>query len=458
MARTLFDKLLAAHEVRRFEDGTALVLVDRVMLHERTGSLALQALAERDRPLAAPAQVFAVMDHIVSTAPGRGDASSVPNSAAFVRAMRDAARDAGIRLFDIDDPDQGISHLVAAEQGIALPGLTMVCPDSHTCTLGALGMLAWGLGTSDCEHVLATETLRVRVPKTMQVWCSGRLPEGVTAKDLVLTLIGRYGAGGGAGYHLEYAGPAVQALGMAGRFTLCNMAVEFSAFSGAVGVDATTIDYLRDRDLAPAVTPVQERQWLDWASDAHAAFDRRIEIDCNALSPMVTWGTSPAQVLPLGAPVPDNADSRALHYMGLERGKPVADLPIDAAYIGSCTNARLDDLRAAAEIVRGRRVPGGITALVVPGSTRVRRAAEAEGLHEIFEAAGFEWRESGCGLCFYAGGEGFAPGSRVISTTNRNFQGRQGPGVRTHLASPQTVAASAVSGRIRGALGLAEAA
>ncbi|MEM7612439.1 MAG: 3-isopropylmalate dehydratase large subunit [Pseudomonadota bacterium] len=457
MSQTLFEKLLDMHLVERFKDGSALVLIDRVMLHERTGALALSALADADRAIANPANVFACMDHIVSTLPGRGDATSVPNGAAFVSAMRDTAADAGIRLFDINDPMQGISHLVSAEQAIALPGLTMVCPDSHTCTLGALGLLAWGIGTSDCEHALATETLRIRVPKSMRVWCDGQLGHGATAKDLILALIARHGANGGAGYHIEFAGPAIVGMSMAERFTLCNMAVEFSAFSGVVAPDETTIDYLRGRPLAPAADQFDAaaRYWRTLVSDDDALFDSEILVDCDTLRPMVSWGTSPAQTLPLGERIKpasnDIGAQRALDYMGLNAGQSLDGLRVDGAYIGSCTNARLEDLRAAAALLRGKRIAAHVQARCVPGSTQTRLAAEAEGLDKVFTDAGFEWHESGCGLCFYAGGDGFAPGSRVISTTNRNFEGRQGPGVRTHLASPVTVAASALAGRIASA-------
>lgn len=454
MPKTLFQKLLDSHCVRRFDDGSALILIDRVVLHERTGSLALQALASAGRQVANPAATFAVMDHIVSTLPGRGDTTSVPNGAAFVQAMRESARHAGIRLFDVNDPSQGISHLVSVEQGIALPGLTLVCPDSHTCTLGALGMLAFGIGTTDCEHAMATETLRIKVPKTMRVWCDGELSHGVTAKDLILALIARYGAKGGSGYHVEFAGPAIQKLSMSGRLTICNMAVEFSAFSGSVGVDQNTIDYLRGRPLAPQgeAFDATAAQWLSLCSDTGATFDKELTIDASVLRPYVTYGTSPQHASPLGDPIPDAVDDpdlvRAYNYMGVQSGQSLEGLDIDAAYIGSCTNARIEDLRAAAKLLAGRSVAAGIRALCVPGSTQTKLQAEDEGLDIIFKTAGFEWHESGCGLCFYAGGHGFAPGSRVISTTNRNFEGRQGPGIRTHLASPEIVAASAIAGFI----------
>ncbi|MFK8052843.1 MAG: 3-isopropylmalate dehydratase large subunit [Woeseiaceae bacterium] len=454
MPRTLFNKLLDAHTVRTFDDGSALILIDRIVMHERTGTLALQALESAGRQVANPANVMAVMDHIVSTLPGRGDATSVPNGEAFVKAMRQSAGDAGVRLVDVNDAAQGISHLVSTETGFALPGLTLVCPDSHTCTLGALGMLAFGIGTTDCEHALATETLRIKVPKTLRVRCEGRLQYGAAAKDLILALIGRYGAKGGSGYHIEFAGPAIDALPMAGRFTLCNMAVEFSAFSGSVSPDAITLAYLKENSSSLAADEFDEyaNQWLALATDAAASFDHEIVIDCDEIRPFVTYGTSPQHALPLGEPVPEpGADkdlSRALLYMDVVPGRSLQGLSLDAAYIGSCTNARIEDLRIAAAILKDKKIADGMRAMCVPGSTQTRLQAESEGLDEIFKSAGFEWHEAGCGLCFYAGGDGFAPGSRVISTTNRNFEGRQGPGIKTHLASPATVAASAIAGAI----------
>ncbi|MEM7763616.1 MAG: 3-isopropylmalate dehydratase large subunit [Pseudomonadota bacterium] len=456
MPRTLFEKLLDAHLVRRFDDGSALLLIDRIMMHERTGSLALQALQAAGRAVANPAHAFAVMDHIVSTQPGRGDDTSVPNGAAFVAAMREAATNAGIQLFDVTDATQGISHLVAVEQGIALPGLTLVCPDSHTCTLGALGMLAFGIGTTDCEHALATEALRINVPRTLRVVFDGALRPGVTAKDMILALIARYGTKGGSGFHVEFAGPAVTALDMAGRFTLCNMAVEFSAFAGAVSPDRVTLDYLRHKpEIAHWIDNDEVvSAWLNLATDAGAQFDHELRLDASRIRPQVTYGTSPQHSLALGERVPqpnDDADlRRALRYMDIRAGQTLDGLPIDAAYIGSCTNARIEDLRKVATLLKGRQVSPHVRAICVPGSTQTRLQAEREGLDRIFLASGFEWHEAGCGLCFYAGGDGFAPGARVISTTNRNFEGRQGPGVRTHLASPETVAESAVAGCIAG--------
>ncbi|MFK7887864.1 MAG: 3-isopropylmalate dehydratase large subunit [Gammaproteobacteria bacterium] len=457
-ARTLFDKIWDAHVVRELPDRAALLYIDRLFFHERTGGIALRSLNESGRAVANPAHAFAVADHIVDTREGRTDSTPVPGGDAFIRTLREASREAGIHLFDVTDADQGIGHLVAAEQGIALPGLSFVCPDSHTCTLGALGALAFGIGTSDCEHVLATEMLKVRRPKTMRVTFTGTLPDHVRSKDLVLSLLREFGVGGGAGYAVEFAGPAIDALPMEARFTICNMAVEFAAFTGIIAPDARTIEYLRDRPYAPSGEQwdAAVEAWSHLKSDPDARFDKELELDASNIGVTVTWGTSPQHALGLDSALPSQADfgssaarkhaAKAMAYMGLAPGSTLRGTPIDGAFIGSCTNSRLSDLRDAAEILRGRRIAPNVKALCVPGSTKVKRAAEAEGLDKVFKEAGFEWRESGCSLCFYAGGDGFAPEQRVVSSTNRNFEGRQGPMVRTHLASPRTVAASAVSG------------
>jgi 3-isopropylmalate/(R)-2-methylmalate dehydratase large subunit len=410
--------------------------------------VALKALAEAGRTVADPARVFCTMDHIVDTRPGR-TGTLVKGGDVFLTETRAAAKAARIRLFDIDDPDQGIVHVISPELAIVLPGLTLVCPDSHTCSQGALGALAWGIGSSEAEHAMATGTLRMSRPKTMRVIFSGRLQPGVTPKDMALSLIAAHGAAGGSGYAIEFAGEAVEALDIEGRLTLCNMATEFAAVTGFVAPDQKIFDYLRGRRFAP--TGIERDRaveaWRELVSDDGAVFDREIALDASAIEPMVSWGTSPQSTVPIGGSVPAGAD-RELDYIGLAPGTAMKGVPIDAAFIGSCTNSRLSDLRRAAEIVKGRHVAPGVKALVVPGSMNVRRAAEAAGLDRVFTDAGFEWRLSGCSMCFYAGGEGFAPGTRVISSTNRNFEGRQGPGVRTHLASPETVAASAIRGAI----------
>ncbi|MBT8446253.1 MAG: 3-isopropylmalate dehydratase large subunit [Gammaproteobacteria bacterium] len=460
MPQTLFQNIWRSHRVRGFDDGTDLLFIDRIFLHERTGSIALTSLADSGRSVRHPQHVFCTMDHIVDTVPGRGDETMMPGGRAFIETTRAAAQAAGITLFDITDPRQGISHVVSAEQGIALPGLTTVCPDSHTCTLGALGTLAFGIGSSDCEHAMATSTLRLNPPKQMRIEVSGQLGTGVYAKDLVLHLIGRYGAAGAERHAVEFTGPAIAALPLAGRFTLCNMAVEFSAFTGIIAPDETTLAWPAGRPYAPAgaARDAALAAWRQLASDDDAEFDKEITIAAADVAPTVTWGTSPQHAAPITGTVPDPAGAadattrggmqRALEYMDLAPGTALTGLPINAAFIGSCTNSRIEDLREAARLLDGRRVAPGIRAVCVPGSSAVKAQAEREGLHEVLQRAGFEWRESGCSMCFYAGGEGFAPGERVITTTNRNFEGRQGRGVRSHLASPATVAASAIAGAI----------
>ena len=423
--------------------GNALIAIDRVFLHERTGAAALKSMAAAGRSVLDTERVFAVMDHIVDTRPGRGDATLMPGGDAFITETRAACHEAGITLFDVNDLDQGITHVISPELGIVLPGVTLVAPDSHTCTQGAFGAFAWGIGSSEAEHAMATGTLRMAQPRTMRVTFTGALRGGVTAKDMILTLLARYGAGGGTGYVVEFAGEAVTALDIEARQTLCNMATEFAAVSAIIAPDAVTLAYLEGRRYAPDPLP----DWSHLVSDEGAAFDAEIEIVARAITPMVSWGTSPEHSIGIDDVVPQGP-ARAHDYIGLAAGQAIAGVAINAAFIGSCTNARLSDLRRAAAILDGRHIAPGVKGLVVPGSRAVKRAAEAEGLDRIFTAAGFEWRDSGCSLCFYAGGEGFAAGSRVISSTNRNFEGRQGPGIRTHIASPETVAASAIAGVI----------
>ncbi len=448
---TLFDKLWSIHRVADAGDGYDLIAVDRLLLHERTGGIALKSLAENGHSVRDPARVFAVMDHIVSFRAGRGrDEARSPGGEAFITETRAMARAAGIRLIDTDDADQGIVHVVAPELGIALPGLSLVCPDSHTCSLGALGALAWGIGSSDAEHVMATGTLRLIKPRQMRVRVEGRLPAGVTAKDLALYLIARHGAGGGGRCAIEFAGDAIADLDIEGRLTLCNMAVEFAAFTALIAPDEKTFAYAAGRPFSPQDGHLARAlaHWRSLSTDADALFGEEIAIRAGDVQPHVSWGTSPEHALALDQRVPEDADTRALDYMGLSPGQCVRGLPIGGAFIGSCTNGRLSDLEAAASVLKGRRVAPGLRAVCVPGSQAVRRAAAASGIDRIFIEAGFEWGEPGCAMCFYAGGETFAPGTRVMSSTNRNFEGRQGPGVRTHLASPAVVAASAVAGRI----------
>jgi 3-isopropylmalate/(R)-2-methylmalate dehydratase large subunit len=458
---TLLDKIWRQHLIAPSghpAGGESLLAIDRIFLHERTGSVALKGLRERGRPVRRAAQVFCTIDHIVDTRPGRGDSTLVPNGSDFIRQTRAATAAAGIRLFDIDDPDQGIVHVISPELGLALPGLTIVCPDSHTCTQGGVGAMAWGIGSTEAEHALATGTLRLKKPRSLRVMLDGTLPGGVGAKDLSLLLISRHGAAGGAGKAMEFAGSAVRALSVEARLTLCNMATEFAAMTGLVAPDDATYQYLAGRRHAPqgAEFDAALAHWRTLPSDHDAMFDEEIRLDMRGMAPMITWGTSPQHAIPVNQPVPDadhsgasrEAHARALHYMGIAPGEHLTNLRIDAAFIGSCTNGRIEDLRSAAHVLEGRRVAPGVRALCVPGSTSVKRQAEAEGLDKVFEAAGFEWRESGCSLCFYAGGEDLGLGKRVVSSTNRNFEGRQGPGTRTHIASPATVAASAVRGRI----------
>lgn len=456
MAANLFNKLWDEHIVESLSDGTDLVYIDRIFLHERTGSIALASLEAEGRSVFSPAQVFCCMDHIVDTFPGRSDETTMPSGRDFIVATRHATADAGITLFDLGDPRQGIVHVVSPEQGIVQPGITLVCPDSHTCTQGAFGALAWGIGSSEAEHALVTKTLRVRRPKTARVTFEGHLTPGVTAKDMILHLIGRYGVSGGSGYAIEFAGAAIEALDMEGRMTLCNMAVEFSAFTGLIAPDEKTTAYLKGRPFAPSGSAwtVASEYWQSLRTDAEATFDMELNVDARDIEPSVTWGTSPEHSVAISGSVPHSDPEtvagleRALNYMGLEPGQRLREVPIEAAFIGSCTNARLSDLRMAASVLRGRTVVEGLRAICVPGSMQVRKAAEEEGLDQVFLDAGFEWRESGCSMCFFAGGEHFGFEQRVISTTNRNFESRQGPRTRTHLASPATVAASAITGRI----------
>ncbi len=451
--KTLFDKLWELHLIADLGGGTGLIAIDRILLHERTGGVALKSIEEAGHKVHDPSRVFVTMDHIVDTFPGRSDDTLMPSGKAFITETRAAAQRNGLTLFDLDDPRQGIVHIISPEQGIVIPGATLVCPDSHTCSQGALGALAWGIGSSEAEHALVTGTLRVKRPQQMRITVEGTLPDGVTAKDLALAIVAKIGSAGAKGHMVEYAGTAIAALSIEERLTLCNMATELAAFSAIIAPDATTIAYVQGRPYAPkanwddAVT-----HWQTLATDADASFNVEHHVDAAQITPMISWGTNPEQSLPLDAAiVPATATDqldRARDYMGLTPGTHIAGLPIDVAFIGSCTNARLSDLRRAAAILDGRHVAPGVKAICVPGSTQVKAAAEAEGLDRIFRSAGFEWREAGCSMCFFAGGESFGPQQRVVTSTNRNFESRQGPGTRSHLASPETVAASAILGKI----------
>ncbi len=458
--RTFFEKVWNDHVIGDLGGGAKLLQVDRLVLHELSGSQAVRALAEARRTPMSREQVFTVIEHLITTRPGRGPTESASKSGpVMIETTRKASRDWGFHFIDYDDPRQGIAHVVATELGIAFPGATLVCCDSHTCTVGGIGALAWGIGLSEAEHVLATQAIAQDKPKTMRVRFDGALARGVYAKDMILALIGKYGANAGIGYAVEFAGSAIRSLPVEGRLTICNMSIEFSAKYGFVPPDETTIEYLKGAAFAPK-GPAWEAAvsyWRSLPSDEGAKFDRELSVDCDALEPQVSWGISPQQVAAVTGRVPDPSDAadgearrladRALEYMQLKPGTPMEGLAIDVAYIGSCTNARLSDLRVAAALLKGRKVKAGVQAVCVPGSSPVKRAAEAEGLDRIFREAGFEWHESACGFCGHIGDNRFA-GLRTISTTNRNFEGRQGPKTRTHLASPATVAASAIEGRI----------
>ncbi|MCF8473968.1 MAG: 3-isopropylmalate dehydratase large subunit [Emcibacter sp.] len=457
---TLFEKLWNAHVVADLGEGAALLYIDRIFLHERTGSIALKGLVEKKRVIRHPESVFCTIDHIVDTLPGRTDDTLVEGGKAFIQTTRASARAAGITFYDIGDARQGIVHVISPEQAIVLPGLTLVCPDSHTCTQGAFGALAWGVGSTEVEHAMSTNTLRVKKPKTMGVSFNGTLMAGVTAKDMILHLIAAYTAAGASGYAVEFYGDAVADLTMEARMTLCNMAVEFGAFTGIIAPDDKVIDYIKGRPYAPKGENWQRalEYWQNLKSDKKALFDKKITIEASAIKPMITWGTNPGQAIAIDGQVPFPAQIRddhqraaaekALAYMDIAPGTYLTELTIGGAFIGSCTNSRLPDLRKAGKILKGRKVAKGVRAICVPGSSQIKRQAEAEGLDKIFIEAGFEWRESGCSMCFYAGGESFGFEERVVTSTNRNFESRQGPRTRSHLASPETVAVSAIMGRI----------
>ncbi|MCB9563231.1 MAG: 3-isopropylmalate dehydratase large subunit [Kofleriaceae bacterium] len=460
--RTLFDKIWAQHVVAEVPDGPSVLYVDLHLVHEVTSPQAFAELAARGVPVRRPDRTFAVMDHSIPTVKNPLAAAD-PSAAAQLRQLAANCEAHGITLWGAGDPRQGIVHVVGPEQGLTRPGMTIVCGDSHTATHGAFGALAFGIGTSQVGHVLATQCLLQRRPRTLAVEIEGgpggALPAGVTAKDVILAVIARLGAGGGTGYVIEYRGSAVRALDMEARMTLCNMSIEAGARAGLVAPDDTTFDYLAGRAYAPTGTAFDRAvaRWRTLATDDGAAFDHVIRLDAAALAPMVTWGTTPAQACAVDGAVPRPEDAggddaaaaaRSLAYMRLEAGRPIAGQPVDVVFIGSCTNSRLGDLRAAARVLTGRKVAAGVRALVVPGSHEVKRAAEAEGLDRVFRDAGAEWREPGCSMCIAMNGDQIGPGQLAVSTSNRNFEGRQGKGGRTVLASPYTAAASAVAGTI----------
>ncbi len=450
--QTLFDRVWDSHVVTALGDGWDLLHIDRHLLHDLSGGRALTELLARGLRVQQPALTVATPDHAVSSAPGRTHDFS--GTGGKLRAsLRDQARATGIRFFDAGQDGQGIVHVMGPELGLVLPGTTLVCGDSHTCTNGALGALAFGVGSSELTHALATQTLRMQKPRRMRVRFRGQPGVGVTAKDLALHMIRTFGAGAGTGHAIEYAGDTVDAMPIEGRMTLCNLSIEMGARIGMIAPDDATFGYLAGRPFAPAGAEWDRAMsyWRTLRTGDDAVFDREETIDAAAVAPTVTWGTSPAQAIGIDDLIPEPggaAGQAALDYMGLIPGQPIAGTPVDWVFIGSCANSRLPDLRAAAAIARGRHVAPGVTAWVVPGSERVKRDAEAEGLDRVFADAGFVWREPGCSLCVAANGDRVPPGARAVSTSNRNFVGRQGPGARTHLASPAMAAAAAIAGTI----------
>lgn len=458
-AKTLFENLWDSHVVRSLGENLDLLHVDRLLIHDLSGSRALTDLNERGLSVRNPELCLSMPDHSVSSLPGRTLASS-PNGVRLGEALRDMSAAAGIPHYGIDHPNQGIVHIVGPETGFTLPGSLLVCGDSHTSTHGAMGALAWGIGSSELVHVLATQTIRQRRPGTMRITVDGELGDGVDAKDVILHIIGALGVAAGTGNAIEYAGTTIGAMSIEERLTICNLSIEFGARMGMVAPDDTTYAYLKGLPLAPQddAWDRAETYWRSLPTDDDAVFDREETFRAEDIAPQITWGTSPGQTLPVNGIIPSpgsfveaemqyNAET-ALDYMGLQAGKTIAGTKVDRVFIGSCTNSRLIDLRRAAEVARGRRVAANVTAWVVPGSVQVKREAEAEGLHNIFLAAGFEWREPGCSQCVATNGEVVAPGERCVSTSNRNFVGRQGPKARTHLAGPAMAAAAAIAGEI----------
>jgi len=455
--RTLVDKIWEAHLVSAENADTPGVLyVDLHLIHEVTSPQAFGELRQRGLKVRRPERVVATMDHAIPTRLGKDGRRAAPEGAAAeqVSALERNCRDFGIRLYPMGDEQQGIVHVIGPELGVTQPGMTIVCGDSHTSTHGAFGALAFGIGTSEVGHVLATQCLLQRKPKTFAVEFEGRLGPGVSAKDLILALIARIGTGGATGHALEYRGAAIRALSMEERMTVCNMSIEAGARAGLVAPDDTTFDYLAGRQYAPSGGAWDEAvaRWRQLPTDADAVFDHGETIDAASLSPMITWGTSPGMGIPVRAAVPEpNGDAgqeKALRYMGLEPGKPLLGKAIDVVFIGSCTNSRLSDLREAARVMKGRKVAEGVQVLVVPGSQQIKKNAEREGLDQVFREAGAEWREAGCSMCLAMNDDRLRPGQYAVSTSNRNFEGRQGPGGRTFLASPLTAAAAAVTGKI----------
>jgi len=456
MTKTLFEKIWDTHLVHE-QDGNSILYIDRHLVHEVTSPQAFEGLRMAGRKVRVPQATFAVPDHNIPT---RNQLQPIkdPVSAKQVETLRKNCKDFGVPLFDLGDPRQGIVHVMGPEQGLTLPGSTIVCGDSHTATHGAFGALAFGIGTSEVEHVMATQTLQQKKPKTMLVEVSGTLPDNVTAKDIILAIIGKIGTAGGTGYVIEYSGEAIRNLSMEGRMTLCNMTIEAGARAGMVAPDEKTFEYVKGRDYAPQGEAFEKavEAWKKLPSDEGAVFDETVRLTADEVFPQVTWGTNPGMVTDINGKVPDPSSisdpaeresiQRALEYMGLEANVPVKDIQIDRVFIGSCTNSRIEDLRAVAGFVEGKKVSGSVAAMIVPGSGLVKQQAESEGLNTIFENAGFEWREPGCSMCLAMNDDVLKPGERCASTSNRNFEGRQGKGSRTHLVSPIMAAAAAIAG------------
>lgn len=457
--KTLYDKIWDAHVAHTSDDGTCLLYIDRHLVHEVTSPQAFEGLRMANRTVRAPEKTIAVPDHNVPTTLDRANGIDNEESRIQVEALDKNAKDFGIHYYPVSDVRQGIVHIVGPEQGWTLPGMTVVCGDSHTATHGAFGALAHGIGTSEVEHVLATQTLIQKKSKNMKVEITGQLRPGVTAKDITLSVIGETGTAGGTGYVIEYCGQAIRDLSMEGRMTVCNMAIEGGARAGLIAPDEKTFEYCKGRAHAPkgAAWEAALAYWKTLFSDEGAHFDKVVTIKGEDIAPVVTWGTSPEDVLPITATVPAPADfeggkvdavTRSLEYMGLNSGTPLSEVAIDTVFIGSCTNGRIEDLRAAAEILKGKKIKDGMRAMVVPGSGLVRAQAEEEGLADIFKEAGFEWRLAGCSMCLAMNPDQLQPGERCAATSNRNFEGRQGRGGRTHLMSPAMAAAAAVTGKL----------
>ena len=458
--RTLFDKIWDAHVVDTLPDGTVVLYIDKHLTHEVTSPQAFEGLRMAGRKVRRPDATIAVVDHNIATDASRYGTIEDPESRQQVETLEKNVKEFGVPYIPLTDKRQGIVHIIGPELGLSLPGMTLVCGDSHTSTHGALGALAFGIGTSEVEHVMATQTLLQKPAKNMRVTVDGTLPVGCTAKDIVLAIIGKIGTAGGTGHVIEYAGEAIRALDMAGRMTVCNMSIEAGARAGMVAPDQTTFDYVKGRAFAPKGADYDRAVawWKTLPSDPGAVFDKEVRLDASQIIPQLTWGTSPEDVLPITGVVPDPGDyedearraqvQRMIEYMGLTPGQKLQDLKVDVVFIGSCTNSRIEDIRAAASIVKGRKVAEGVRALVVPGSGLVKEQAEQEGLDRILKEAGFEWREAGCSMCLGMNPDKLTPGQRCASTSNRNFEGRQGPGGRTHLLSPAMAAAAAVAGHL----------